>query len=80
MSTLELKKRIKGKLEKIDDKQLLELIYRFMANQEDNSKPYKLTEGQITGIKSGLADLRAGRLISNEDFQKELETWFAKEK
>jgi hypothetical protein len=80
MSTLELKKRIKGKLEKIDDKQILELIYRFMANQEDNSKPYKLTEGQITGIKSGLADLKAGRLISDGDFQKELETWFATEK
>ena len=80
MSTLELKKKIRGKVEKIEDKQVLELIYRFVANQEDNSKPYKLTEGQIAGIKRGLADVKAGRLTTNENFQKELDEWLAKEK
>lgn len=80
MSTLELKKKIKGKLEKIDDKQVLELIYRFVANQEDNSKPYKLTEGQVAGIKRGLADVKAGRLVTDENFQKELDEWLIKER
>ena len=80
MSTPELKKKIRGKLDKIEDKQVLELIYRFVASQEDNSKPYRLTERQITGIKSGLADVKAGRLTSNEDFQKELDQWLIKEK
>jgi predicted transcriptional regulator len=80
MSTLELKNKIKGKVEKIDNKSILELIYQFVANQEDNSKPYKLTEGQIAGNKRGLADVKAGRLISNESFQKELDEWLAKEK
>jgi predicted transcriptional regulator len=80
MSTLEIKRKIKGKLEKIEDKGVLELIYRFVATQEDNSKLYKLTEGQVAGIKRGLADVKAGRLISNEKFQKELDEWLAKEK
>jgi hypothetical protein len=80
MSTPELRKKIKGKIEKIEDKQVLELIYRFVANQEDNSKPFKLTGGQVAGIKKGLADVKAGRLTSDEDFQKELDEWLAKGK
>ena len=80
MSTLELKKKIKGKLEDIDDRKVLEMIYQFVANKEDNSKPYRLTEGQIAGIKSGLADVRAGRVSSNEDFEKEMDQWLGKAK
>jgi predicted transcriptional regulator len=78
MSTLELKKKIKGKVEKIDNKELLELIYRFVEHQENSIKQHKLTEGQISGIKRGLADVKAGRLTSDKDFQKELDEWLAK--
>ena len=78
MSTLELKKKIKGKLEKIESKQVLELIYKFVAYQEDSSKPHKLSAGQLNGIKRGLADVKAGRVISDEKFQKELDEWLAK--
>ena len=41
------------------------------------NKAYCLTEGQIAGVKSGLADVKAGKLMSNEDFQKELDEWLA---
>lgn len=80
MSTLELKKKIKGKVEKIDDKQLLELIYRFVEHQENNTKQHQLSDGQVAGIKRGLADIKAGRLLSDDDFQKELDEWLSKGK
>jgi predicted transcriptional regulator len=80
MSTPELKKRIKGKVEKIEDKRLLELIYRFVELQENNYSNHELSASQLNGIKRGLADLKAGRVISNDNFEKELNAWFAKEK
>jgi predicted transcriptional regulator len=53
---------------------------RNFVTSEINSNSFQLTEGQIAGIKSGLADVKAGRLTSNEDFQKELDEWLSKEK
>lgn len=76
MSTIEIKERLIKKIKTTKDKSLLNYALEVLSQQE-RVPPFKLSAGQKKSIQRGLDDVKAGRVVSDEDFQKELDTWFA---
>ena len=77
MSTLEIQKeQLQQRIKNIDDEKLLEKILN-IVNEE--MPIYKLSEAQRASIQRGLDDVKAGRVTSDEDAEKELDEWLAEE-
>lgn len=76
MSGKELKEILKEKIDYVQDEALIQRLLD-MVNEE--AVPYKLNESQRRSIERGLEDVRAGRVVSNEDVQKELDEWLGKD-
>ena len=78
MSTLEMKEEIKEVVENLKDKTFLKMVYDFVVQKENNFPPLKLSASQKASIKRGLADVKAGRVISHKEAEKELDKWLPK--
>lgn len=76
MSKAELKEQLKQRINLIDDEPFLQKILD-MVNEE--APVYKLSDAQRASIQRGLDDVKAGRVTSDEDFQKELDEWLGKD-
>ncbi|MEO8534238.1 MAG: hypothetical protein ABI441_10820 [Flavobacterium sp.] len=77
MGTLEIKLEIFDKLKNIEDLTLLEKI-KNLLNSADSSKVYQLEQYEIDMIKESEEDLKYGRVISQEDLDKEDLEWLSK--
>lgn len=70
------KEQLHFRIEAIEDEKLLQKILD-MVNEE--APVYNLSEAQRTAIQRGLDDVKAGRVISNEQAEKELDEWLEEE-
>jgi predicted transcriptional regulator len=77
MSTLELKLAIYDKLKSVEDDNLLEKTMGLL-NAVDKDKLYHLTEFELNMVKEGEADLKAGRVMSQEQLDREDLEWLSK--
>lgn len=78
MSTLELKLEIFDKLKSVEDVSLLKKIMILLKSDNEN-KTYILNEGELNMVKEGEADLKEGRVISQEQLDKEDLEWLSKQ-
>jgi len=78
MSTLELKLEILDKLKSIEDVGLLKKIMSLLQTA-DESKIYHLSEYELNMVKEGEEDIKFGRVISQEDLDKEDLEWLSKQ-
>ena len=78
MSTLELKLEIFDKLKSIEDEGLLKKIMTLLKTVEED-KIYHLNEYEINMVKEGEEDIKAGRVISQEQLDKEDLEWLSKQ-
>ena len=69
MSVLELKEKARLSLESIDDANMLAEIVAFLESEVEYSKMgvMRLTPAQKAGLKEGLDDIAAGRIVSHEE-------------
>lgn len=74
MSTLELKLAIYDKLKSVEDDSLLEKIMGLLKAVEKD-KIYHLNEFELKMVKEGEADLKAGRVFTNEEVVAEENKW-----
>ncbi|KLT68910.1 MULTISPECIES: hypothetical protein [Flavobacterium] len=77
MNTLEIKLEIFDKLKNIEDVNLLEKI-RSILKAADTSEVYQFEEYEIDMLKESEEDLKYGRVISQEDLDKEDLEWLSK--
>ena len=77
MSTLEIKLEIFDKLKNVEDVSLLEKIRSILKNA-NTSEVYQLEQYQIDMLKESEEDLKYGRVISQEDLDKEDLEWLSK--
>jgi hypothetical protein len=77
MNTLEIKLEIFDKLKNIEDVNLLEKI-RSILKAADTSEVYQFEEYEIDMLKESEEDLKYGRVISQEDLDKEDLKWLSK--
>nr|WP_315196431.1 hypothetical protein [uncultured Flavobacterium sp.] len=78
MSTLELKLEIFDKLKSVEDESLLKKIMTLLKTV-DEDKIYHLSEYELDMVKEGEEDIKAGRVISQEQLDKEDLEWLSKQ-
>ncbi|MDX6183098.1 hypothetical protein SGQ44_13780 [Flavobacterium sp. Fl-77] len=77
MSTLEIKLEIFDKLKNIEDLSLLERIIDLLKNAE-TSEVYQFEQYELDMLKESEEDIKYGRVISQEDLDKEDLEWLSK--
>ncbi len=70
------KEQLHFRIEAIEDEKLLQKILD-MVNEE--APVYKVSDAQRVAIQRGLDDVKAGRVISNEQAEKEMDEWLEAE-
>ncbi len=78
MSTLELKLEIFDKLKSVEDESLLKKIMGLLQTI-DKDKIYHLSEYELNMVKEGEEDIKFGRVISQEQLDKEDLEWLSKQ-
>ncbi|MBF4471032.1 hypothetical protein [Flavobacterium sp. HJJ] len=78
MSVLELKLEIFDKLKSIEDESLLKKIMALLKTV-DEDKIYHLSEYELNMVKEGEEDIKFGRIITQEQLDKEDLEWLSKQ-
>ena len=78
MSTLELKQKIIQRIEAIEDDSLLAEIYRTLEISQADSDAFVLTPAMRSALDGGLEDVKNGRVVSNDEANKEIDEWLSK--
>lgn len=77
MNTLEIKLEIFDKLKNIEDVSLLEKIRNLLKNA-DTPDVYQFEQYEIDMLRESEEDIKYGRVISQEDLDKEDLEWLSK--
>ena len=75
MSGLELKEKIQQRLTEINDEALLQEIYQMVCKDD---MIYKLSDEQKLRIEQGRQEIREGKVISNEEANRQAREWLKK--
>jgi len=78
MSTAELKRQLIDKIESIEDDNILAEIYRVLEISQADSDVFELTSIMRSALNEGLEDVKNGRVISNDQANKEIDEWLSK--
>ena len=78
MSALELKIEIYDKLKSVESVDLLKKIM-LLLNTADENKIYHLNKQELNLLKEGEEDIKFGRVISQEQLDKEDLEWLSKQ-
>lgn len=73
MSTQTTKKELKKWIDQVEDQAILEGVQSLKRSMEKTVSWQSLPDVVKAGIKAGREDVKAGRVVSNEDFWKEYE-------
>jgi len=72
MTVQELKKRLIGEINKTQDPDILEVMYRLILNQEDDDDFFELSEEQIKNIEEGQKEYREGKYLTEDESNEEI--------
>lgn len=78
MTALELKKRLIKKINQTHNNEILEEMFRLIANEETDESIYELSEAQINAIEEAQLQFKNGQFISDEQADNEIEEWLGK--
>ncbi|MDP2887944.1 MAG: hypothetical protein Q8P34_03135 [Bacteroidota bacterium] len=78
MTVRELKKKLIGKIDQSEDSELLEEMYRLIANEESDSSIYELSEEQIRAVEEGQLQYKNGQFLTDKQADKDIEEWLDK--
>ncbi len=75
MSTVELRKRLIEKIQKIQDERILEEAFRLLELEAEDIEIYKLNDGQKKAIGEARQQIKSGQSLTNEQANKEIDEW-----
>lgn len=78
MSTVELRKRLIDKIEKTEDKRILEEMFRLLEIETEDIEIYTLNEGQIMAVNEAREQIKKGQFLTEEQANKEIDEWLKK--
>ena len=78
MSTIEIKKQLINKIEKINDENFLIEVYRFLEMNESCDDVFDLSPETIIAIEEGMADASNGVVKPHDQVKKEMAEWLSK--
>ncbi len=78
MSTIELKKRLIDKIQKIDNENLLGEAYRLLELETEDIEIYKLNGEQRKAINEARQQIKKGQFLTDEKSNLEIDEWLNK--
>jgi len=78
MTTVELKKKLIKRINKIEDELLLQDISRLIDIDEDESDIYYFTEEENSAIEEARQAYARGECLTEEEANKEVDEWLGK--
>jgi len=78
MTVKELKKRLIGKINQIENNELLEEMYRLISTEETDISIYQLSDEQLNAVEEGQLQFKSGRFLTEDQADKEIEEWLGK--
>ena len=80
MSAIELRERLIEKIQKTDNENILEEIYRLLnlESEADNIEMYKLGEEDRNEIKTARLQIKQGQFLTSEEADKDIDEWLNK--
>jgi len=74
MSSIELKNKLKEKIESLDEDYLLEYLMNIIETETSN-EVFEIPESHKNSIDIGLAQIKAGNTYTNEEVIKRVQQW-----
>jgi hypothetical protein len=78
MTVIELRNRLIRKINETDNNELLEEMYRLIANEETVNGIYKLSEEQGIAIEEAQKQFKNGQFIRSDKADNEIDEWLGK--
>jgi uncharacterized protein YktB (UPF0637 family) len=78
MTTKELKKKLILRIDQSINNELLEEMYRLIANEETDFSVYELSEEQLKAVQEGQLQYKNGEFLTGEQADKDIEEWLGK--
>lgn len=78
MTTIELRNKVIGKLNQINDDLILAEVYRLLDDNYDDSGIYQLSDNHKLAIEEAMAQISNGDYLTNEQANKEIDEWLNK--
>ena len=78
MTTKELRNKVIGKINQIDDEEILNEVYRLLDNQFEDTDIYLLSEGHKMAIEEAEGQIERGEYLTNEQANNEIGKWLNK--
>jgi len=78
MTTLELRNSVIGKINQINDDEILTEIYKLLNNSFDDSEIYILSDNHKISIEKAKAQISNGDFLTNEQANKDIDEWLSK--
>jgi hypothetical protein len=78
MSTTELRKRLIDKIQKTDDKKILQEAYRLLELETEDIEPYKLSDDQRKAVNEARQQIRNGQFLTNDQADQDIDKWLNK--
>ena len=77
MTSIELKKRLIGKINQTQNNEILEEMYRLIVNEETDNI-YELSDEQRKAVEEAQQQFKNGKFLKSEQADKEIEEWLGK--
>ena len=78
MTKVDLKKKLKRRIDSIEDELLLEEMLRLAGKEDEVDEVYHLSDEQIKAVEEAELDYRGGEFISGEEADKMIREWLEK--
>lgn len=78
MTAKELKKKLIHKIDLSENNELLEEMYRLIANEETDTNIFDLSEQQLKAVEEGQLQYRNGEFLTEEQADKDIEELLSK--
>ena len=78
MTAKELKKKLIYKIDQSKNNELLEEMYRLIANEEADISIYGLSDEQIKAVEEGQLQYKNGEYLTEEQADNDIQEWLGK--
>jgi len=75
MSTVELKNKLKKKIEELNEDALLEQLLGIIELESYKSEVFKIPEDHKAGIEEGLQQIKEGKTKSHKEVMSKYKSW-----
>ena len=75
MTVRDLKQKLIRRIDQSENSELLEEMYRLIANEESDESVYELSEDQIRAVEEGQLQYKEGKFLTSEQADKEVDEW-----